>query len=164
MSETDLQTISLMVKPSITSRQKIVQFWKKFTDGVDKSMINFTEGKINLGEKIVSVSSSCDELENLAESGLIERREVVGEMHCYVETEKDSMRFGVFISLREKNIEWLLLRWLDRPIKSWDDVSEKAMTDEYHLLSNFVKKHTKARPIMLELRRAHGVSNGGNLI
>ena len=143
---TDLQTMSMMAEPSITSRQKIVQVWKNFTGGVDKSMINFTEGKINLGEKIVSLSSNCGELENLAESGLIERREVVGDMHYYVEAQKDSMRFGVIISLRGKNIEWLLLRWLDRPMKSWDDVSEKAMTDEYHLLSNFVKKHTKARP------------------
>ena len=52
----------------------------------------------------------------------------------------------MFLSRCEKNIERLLLRWLDRPMKSWDDVREKAMTDEYHLLSNFVKKHTKARP------------------
>jgi hypothetical protein len=148
MSETmtDLQTMSMMADPSITSWQKIVQVWKNFTDGVDTFMINFTEGKINLGEKIVSVLSNCEELENLAESGLIERREVIGDMHYYVEAQKDSMRFGVFIFLREKKFEWLLLRWLDRPIRSWDDVGEKAMTDEYHLLSNFVKKHTKARP------------------
>jgi hypothetical protein len=56
------------------------------------------------------------------------------------------MRLGVFISLREKNIEWLLLRWLDRPIKSWYGASEKAMADEYHLISNFLKKQTEASP------------------
>ena len=109
-------------------------------------MINFTEGKINLGEKILSVSSSFEDLENLAEKGLIERREDAGGMYYYVEAEEDAMRFGVFISLREKNIEWLLLRWLDRPIKSWDDASEKAMTDEYHLISNFLKKQIGASP------------------
>lgn len=67
-------------------------------------------------------------------------------MYYYVEAEADGMRFGVFISLRDKRIEWLLLRWLDRPMKSWDDVSEKAMTDEYHLLSHFVKKQVGAPP------------------
>jgi hypothetical protein len=36
-------------------------------------MINFTEGKINLGEEILSVSSSFEDLENLARKGLIER-------------------------------------------------------------------------------------------
>jgi hypothetical protein len=109
-------------------------------------MINFTEGKINLGEEILSVSSSFEDLENLARKGLIERREDAGGMYYYVEVQEDAMRFGVFISLREKNIEWLLLRWLDRPIKSWDDASEKAMTDEYHLISNFLKKHIGASP------------------
>ena len=109
-------------------------------------MINFTEGKINLGEEILSVSSSFEDLENLAGKGLIERREDAGGMYYYVEVQEDAMRFGVFISLREKNIEWLLLRWLDRPIKSWDDASEKAMTDEYHLISNFLKKQIGASP------------------
>jgi hypothetical protein len=104
-------------------------------------MINFIEGKIYLGEKFISASTDYDELKTLADKGLIERREYTGGMYYYVEAQKDNMRFGVFISLREKKIKWLLLRWLDRPIKSWDDVSEKAMTDEYHLLSNFVKKH-----------------------
>ena len=82
----------------------------------------------------------------LAEDGLIAKREDAGGMYYYVEAEADGMRFGVFISLRDKRIEWLLLRWLDRPMKSWDDVSEKAMTDEYHLLSNFVKKQVGASP------------------
>jgi hypothetical protein len=109
-------------------------------------MINFTEGKINLGEEILSVSSSFEDLENLAGKGLIERREDAGGRYYYVEVQEDAMRFGVFISLREKNIEWLLLRWLDRPIKSWDDASEKAMTDEYHLISNFLKKQIGSSP------------------
>lgn len=109
-------------------------------------MINFTEGKINLGEEILSVSSSFEDLENLAGKGLIERREDAGGRYYYVEVQEDTMRFGVFISLREKNIEWLLLRWLDRPIKSWDDASEKAMTDEYHLISNFLKNQIGSSP------------------
>jgi len=126
-------------------------------------MINFTEGKINLGEKIISVSSNCKELESLAENDLIERPEVVGDMHFTSKLRKTAGGL-VFLSRFEKNIERLLLRWLDRPMKSWDDVREKAMTDEYHLLSNFVKSIPKLVPIILELGRAHGVSNGGNLI
>lgn len=109
-------------------------------------MINFTKGKINLGEESISVASDYEELSILADEGLIEKREDAGGMYYYVEAEADGMRFGVFISLRDKRIEWLLLRWLDRPMKSWDDVSEKAMTDEYRLLSNFVKKQVGAPP------------------
>lgn len=84
---------------------------------IDNPMINFIEGKINLSEKILSVSSDYEHLKNLAENGLIERREDAGGMYYYVEAQKDGIRFGVFISLREKNIEWLLFRWLDRPMK-----------------------------------------------
>jgi hypothetical protein len=51
-----------------------------------------------------------------------------------------------FHLVARKNIEWLLLRWLDRPIKSWYGASEKAMTDEYHLISNFLKKQIEASP------------------
>jgi DNA-binding transcriptional ArsR family regulator len=109
-------------------------------------MINFIEGKINLGEKSISPMSNYEDLSSLAKEGLIEKREDAGGMYYYVEAEADGMRFGVFISLRDKRIEWLLLRWLDRPMKSWDDVSEKAMTDEYHVLSNFVKKQVGAPP------------------
>lgn len=110
-------------------------------------MINFIEGKINLAQKDISVASSYEDLSSLADEGLIEKRETSGgRTYYYVEAVEDSMRFGVFIRLREKRIEWLLLRWLDRPMKSWDDVSEKAMTDEYHLLSNFVKKQVGAPP------------------
>lgn len=109
-------------------------------------MINFIEGKINLGEKNISVRSDWNYLNSLAEEGLIEKRESPGAMYYYVEAEEDDMRFGVFISLQSKKINWILLRWLDRPMKSWDDVSEKAMTDEYHLMSNFFKKKIGAPP------------------
>ncbi len=110
-------------------------------------MINFIEGKINLGAKNISIRSDYDDLNALAEEGLIEKKEGSGgRIYYYVEAVEDGMRFGVFIRLREKMIEWLLLRWLDRPMKGWDDVSEKAMTDEYHLLSNFVKKKVGAPP------------------
>ena len=56
------------------------------------------------------------------------------------------MRFVVFIRLKEKRIEWIALRWLDRPMKDWDDASEKKMTEEYHKLANFVKEHVKTQP------------------
>jgi len=109
-------------------------------------MINFTEGKIKLGEKDISVVSNYKDLSIFVQKGLIEKREDARGVYYYFVTEADSMRFGVFISLQDNRIEWLLLRWLDRPMKSWDDVSEKAMTDEYHLISNFVKKQVGAPP------------------
>ena len=110
-------------------------------------MINFIEGKINLGEMNISVVSDYEYLNVLAEEGLIEKREMPGgRPYFYVEAVEDGMRFRVFIRLREKRIEWILLRWLDRPITGWDNASEKAMTDEYHLISNFVKKHVGTTP------------------
>ena len=121
-------------------------YGRRSTDRVDNPMIDFTEGKINIGENILSVSSNYEELENLAEKYFIERRECAGGIYYYVAAQEDAMRFGVFISLREKNIEWLLLRWLDRPIKSWDNASEKTMADEYHLILNFLKKQIGASP------------------
>ncbi|MDQ2823257.1 MAG: hypothetical protein M3Y65_23230 [Pseudomonadota bacterium] len=110
-------------------------------------MINFTEGKIYLGEKNISVASDYEDLNILAAEGLIEKREMSGgRPYFYAEAVEDSMRFGVFIRLRAKRIEWILLRWLDRPITGWDNASEKAMTDEYRLISNFVKKHVGTTP------------------
>lgn len=110
-------------------------------------MINFTEGKISLGEKDISVVSDYADLNVLAGERLIEKREIPGgRTYYYVEAVEDGMRFGVFIRLRAERIEWILLRWLDRPITGWDNASEKAMTDEYHLISNFVKKHVGTTP------------------
>lgn len=109
-------------------------------------MINFIEGKINLGEKSISIASNYEELSALAQEGLIEKREDAGGIYYYAEAEADGMRLGVFISLREKKIEWLRLHWLDSPMKGWDDVSEKLMMDEYRLLSNLVKKQVGTPP------------------
>lgn len=103
-------------------------------------MINLIEGKINIGwENILAVSDQ--KLNVLAKEGLIEKREVGGgKIYYYVETVVDDMRFGVFIRLRENRVEWLRLHCLDSPMKGWDDVSEKAVKDEYRLLSDFVEK------------------------
>jgi hypothetical protein len=110
-------------------------------------MINFAEGKINLGAKNILAASDYDDLNSLAEEGLIEKRETGGgRAYYYVEAVADDMRFGVFIRLREKKIEWLRLSWLDSPMKGWDDVSEKAMKDEYRLLSNLVEKMVGGPP------------------
>jgi hypothetical protein len=108
-------------------------------------MINFVEGKINIGAKNI-VTVSDEDLNALAEEGLIENRSDAGGPYYYAEDEVTGMRFGVFISLREKRVEWLLLRWLDRPMKGWDDVSEKALKDEYRLLLNFVEKAVGGPP------------------
>lgn len=109
-------------------------------------MINFIEGKINLGEKSISVVTDCKQLSALAEKGLIEKREDAGGIYYYAEAEADGMRLGVFISLRESRIEWLRLHWLDSPMKGWDDVSEELMMDEFRLLSDFVKKQVGTSP------------------
>jgi len=109
-------------------------------------MINFIEGRLNIGEKNI-LAASDDDLNNLAEEGLIEKRQTGrGEIYYYVEDEADCMRFGVVISVRDKRIEWLRLHWLDSPMKGWDDVSEKLMIDEYRLLSNLVKKQVGTLP------------------
>jgi hypothetical protein len=108
-------------------------------------VINIIEGKINLGGKNI-LAVSTEELNALAEEGLIEKRKDNVGTYYYVEDEADGMRFRVYISMREKRIEWLRLHWLDSPIKGWDDVSDKAMMDEYHLLSNFVEKKAGRPP------------------
>jgi len=109
-------------------------------------MINFIEGRINIDGKNILAASDSD-LNTLAGKGLIEERKTGrGETYYYVETEADDVRFGVFISLRGKRIDWLRLHWLDSPMKGWDDVSEKLMMDEYQLLSDLVKKQVGAPP------------------
>lgn len=65
-------------------------------------MINLVEGKISLGEKSISIASEYKDLCTLVEEGLIEKREDAGGVYYYVESEADGMRFGIFISLREK--------------------------------------------------------------
>jgi len=105
------------------------------------SSINLTEGKINLGGKNIRAISGENELNALAEEGLIEKRETGrGKLYFYVEAMLDDMRFGVFMSLRDNKLGWLRLQWLDSPIKGWDDVNEDALRDEYRLLINFVKQ------------------------
>jgi hypothetical protein len=108
-------------------------------------MINFIEGQINLGKKNI-LAVSDEDLNALAEDGLIEKREDAVGTYYYTEAEADGMRFGVFISLREKRIDWLRLSWLDSSMKGWDDASEKAIKDEYRLLSNFVEKRVGRPP------------------
>jgi len=111
-------------------------------------MINFIEGRISVGAKDISITSDCDELNVLAEEGLIEKQEDgnrTGNSY-YVEATCEGLRLGGFICLRERRIEWILLRWLDSVMKGWEDVSEKRMIDEYRLLSNFVKDKVGAPP------------------
>jgi hypothetical protein len=103
-------------------------------------MINFIEGRINLGAKNILATSNFEDLDALAKKGFIEKRVDAGGPYFYAESMSDGMRFSVFLSLRNKGIEWLRLHWLDSPIKGWDDVSETAMKNEYCLLSNFVEK------------------------
>jgi hypothetical protein len=111
-------------------------------------MINFVEGKINLGAKNILAISDYEDINALAEEGLIEKREDGAGTYYYVESVADGMRFGVFIRLREKKIHWLVLHWLDGPCtsKGWDGVSEKALKDEYRQLLNFVEKSAGSPP------------------
>lgn len=81
-------------------------------------MINFIEGKINLGEGEISIMSNYKHLEVLAKSGLIKKRGGGTNEYYYVESIVDSMMFGIFVSLRERKIHWLVLHWLDGPCTS----------------------------------------------
>jgi hypothetical protein len=110
-------------------------------------MINFIEGQINLGAKNILATSDYEDLNALAKGGAIEKRENGrGKTYYYVESVADGMRFGVFITLREKRIDWLRLSWLDSTMKGWDDVSEKAVKDEYRLLLDLVEKMAGGPP------------------
>lgn len=116
-------------------------------------MINFIEGKINIGNKNI-LAISDEELNTLAEKGLIEKRkDAVGDYY-YVEDEVGGMRFDVIISLRGKNIQWLRLHWTNSLMKGWDDVSVKGVKNEYHLLLNLVEKIV-GRPPDIKKNREH---------
>lgn len=118
-------------------------------------MINFPEGTITIGAESIIITSDYEILEAYSKKGLIEKRKDPGGdgAYFYVETVADDMRFGVIISLKKRKIEWILLRWLDRPMTGWDNVSEKAMRDEYRLLLNFVEKRVGAPPDNKKNRR-----------
>ena len=111
-------------------------------------MINFIEGQINLGARSIFAASNSEDLNTLAEEGLLDKREDGAGIYYYVEAVADGMRFGVFIRLREKKIHWLVLHWLDGPCTSqgWDGISEKALKDEFSLLLNFVEKRSGGPP------------------
>lgn len=108
-------------------------------------MINFIEGKINIGERNI-FGASYEELNSLVEKGMIEKRQDAVGSYYYLENEASDMRFGVFISLHQKKVNWIRLSWLDSPVKNWDDVSEKAMMDEYRILLKFVEKEVGTPP------------------
>jgi len=105
-------------------------------------MINFIEGKISVDEKTISVASDYAYLNALSEESSVEKRKDPGggEPYFYVEAVADGMRFGIFISLRDRKIEWLRLSWLDSSMKGWEDVSEKAVKGEYRILLNLIEK------------------------
>jgi len=110
-------------------------------------MINFTEGKIELGKKNILTTSTLEDLDSFANDGLIEKRETGGgRIYYYVEAMSDNMRYGISIRLKDKMIEWLRLSWLDSSMKGWADVSEKAMKHEYRLLSIFLEKEIGRPP------------------
>lgn len=116
-------------------------------------MINFAEGKIKLGEKNI-LAASENELDSLAKECIIKRqRDAVGAYY-YFEDKGGEMRFGVFISLKKRKIDWIRLIWLDSPVKSWSDVSDKAMMDEYRVLLKFVEKELGAPPDHIENRKS----------
>jgi len=108
-------------------------------------MINFIDGKIDIDEKNI-LAASNEELNSLAEKGVIEKRKDAVGSYYYLEDERRNMRFGIFISLREKKIDWVRFSWLDSPCKGWEDVSDKAMMDEYRLLSNFLANEVGGLP------------------
>lgn len=110
-------------------------------------MIDFTKGSINFGQHTITTTSDYRYLKSLATEGLIAKRNVhKAKPDYYFEVIQDDMRLGVFVRIRGEKIEWILLRWLDRPMKGWEDVSERAMANEYHLISNYIKTHVGGPP------------------
>ena len=109
-------------------------------------MISFRDGRLDIGEKNI-LAASGDDLNALAEAGLIEKRKTGSGKICFhAEVETECIKLGVAISMRKGKIEWLRLYWLDSPMKGWDDVSEKLMMEEYRLLSDLVKKQVGSPP------------------
>lgn len=108
-------------------------------------MINFIEGQINLGGKNI-LTASDEDLNFLAERGSIEKREDAAGTYYYVENDAAELRFGIFISLQKKKIDWVRMSWLDSPVKGWDDVHDKAMIDEYCMLTNFIQREVGRPP------------------
>lgn len=113
-------------------------------------MINFPEGKIDLGVRTIRIASARIDLDALAEHGLIGKRKDAGNgvPYLYVETLAEGMRFGVSISSGENKIKSLVLHWLDGPCtgKGWDGVSDELLREEYRLLLKFVQKNGGGRP------------------
>lgn len=111
-------------------------------------MINFTKGQINLDAKNILSVSDYEDLGAFAAKDLIEKREYSGGIYYYVDHVAHDMRFGIFISLKEKRIDYIALRWLDGPCtsKGWDEVSEKALKEEYRLLLNLIEKSVGRPP------------------
>lgn len=48
-------------------------------------------------------------------------------------------------------------------MKGWDDVSEKALKEEYRLLLNFIERGSEVHLIIKEIGSVRGASSGGNL-
>lgn len=111
-------------------------------------MINFIKGQINIGAKQIYTSSDYEQINALAEEGIIEKREDGSGVYYYVESVVEGMRFGIFIRFRDKRIHWLVLHWLDGPCtsKGWEGVSEKALKYEYRMLLDFVEKTAGGPP------------------
>ena len=102
-------------------------------------MINFMERKIEFGENSVCLNTAYDAIGKLVKQSIDKRKTGRGTIYYYVEASANDTRFGVFINLQDENIELIRLSWLDSPMRSWEDVSEKAVKEEYNMLLNVVE-------------------------
>lgn len=104
-------------------------------------MINFISGQIGFAEDSVFSNSSYEELTTIAQNSSIEKGEDPGGPYFYAEKVQGGIRFEIYISLKGKKIDYIVLRWPDGPYtsKGWDGVSEKRLKDEYRSLLKFVQ-------------------------
>jgi hypothetical protein len=113
----------------------------------DNPMIDFIHGTIKVDNRFISIATDHKTLNDVAKDGLIEkRRSGRGIYYYYFETSVDEKRFGVFITLGAKTIDWIRLSWLDSPMKAWADVSEKAVKEEFRMLIRLAEKMVESNP------------------
>lgn len=111
-------------------------------------MIDFTEGKIEIGVGKIRITSTEHDIHALSDKGLIQKGEDETGVYYYFNLIYKNLKFEVSFRFQEKKVDRLVLHWLDGPCTSqgWDGVDEKKLADEFCTLLNFVEKEIGRPP------------------